>query len=152
MNPLVIPIIGDLIKGGFEIIDKMIPDKDAAAKAKQELLLKQLEAEREYLRVAAEESKGQVEINKIDAAGNAFQSGWRPSLGYVCVLGFAYNFLVYPTLQWFVAWKGLTFTPPPPLSDMLFELTLGMLGLGMMRTYEKVRIGSSKNLVPGANA
>jgi hypothetical protein len=148
MNPIAIPIIDSLIKGGFEIIDKMIPDKDAAAKAKQELVLKQLEAEREYLRVAAEESKGQVEINKIEAAGNAFQSGWRPSLGYVCVAGFAYNFLVYPFLQWWVTFKGLPITPPPPLADMLFELTLGMLGLGMLRTYEKVRIGASKNLVP----
>lgn len=147
MNPLAIPIIGQLIEGGFKLIDKMIPDKEAAAKAKHELMLLQLEAEREYLRVAAEESKGQVDINKLEAAGNWYQSGWRPTLGYVCVLGFAYNFVVYPTLQWYVAWQGLAVAPPPPLSEMLFELTLGMLGLGMLRTYEKVRLGTSKNLM-----
>jgi hypothetical protein len=143
--PLVaIPIIGELIKAGLDIIDKMVPDKEAAAKMKQELLLKQMEAEQEYLKVAAKESSDQADINKAEAAsGNWFAAGWRPSLGYVCVLGFAYNFLGYPILQWYASVYHPGFTPPPLISDNLVELTFGMLGLGMMRTYEKIK-GTAK--------
>jgi hypothetical protein len=143
--PLVaIPIIGELIKAGLDIIDKMVPDKEAAAKMKQELLLKQMEAEQEYLKIAAKESSDQAEINKVEAAsGNWFAAGWRPSLGYVCVLGFFYNFIGYPLATWYVAAFAKGFVPPPLLSDNLLELTMGMLGLGMLRTYEKIK-GTAK--------
>jgi hypothetical protein len=138
--PLIaVPIIGDLLKAGMDIIDKMVPDKDLAAKMKQELVFEEMKQRDRYLQVAAEESKNQAEINKVEAAGNWYQAGWRPSLGYVCVLGFAYNFVVYPILQWYIAWKApVGFTMPPLLDNMLWELTAGMLGLATVRTWEKL--------------
>lgn len=139
--PLIaIPIIDNVVKGVFDIIDKWIPDADAAAKAKQEILLRQMDANKQYLELAAKESEGQTETNKLEAASNnLFASSWRPMLGYVCVLGFAYNFLGYPMLQWWAASHDGAFNIPPLISDNLVELTFGMLGLGMMRTYEKIK-------------
>ena len=64
-------------------------------------------------------------------------AGWRPAVGWVCVVGLCYNFLIYPLLTWAVAAFALGFTPPPLLSDNLMELVLGMLGLGALRTVEK---------------
>lgn len=141
-----IPIIGDIVKAGMDIIDKMVPDKDLAAKMKQDLLLEQMKQQDRYLQVAAEESKNQSEINKVEAAGNWYQAGWRPSLGYVCVLGFFYNFVAYPLLQWYVAWaKPAAFVMPPLLDNMLWELTAGMLGLATVRTWEKLgRVGGKR--------
>lgn len=133
-----IPIIGTAIEKTFDIIDQFVPDKDAAAKMKQEVAVLQMQQQGEFLRIAAEESKQQAEINKVEAAGNWYQSGWRPSLGYVCVLGFAYNFVAYPMLQWYVALYKPGFVLPPLLDNMLWELTAGMLGLATVRTWEKL--------------
>lgn len=134
-----VPIIGDLLKAGMDIIDKMVPDKDLAAKMKQELVFEEMKQRDRYLQIAAQESAQQADINKVEAAGNWYQSGWRPSLGYVCVLGFAYNFVAYPILQWYVAVYGSAdFKMPPLLDNMLWELTAGMLGLATVRTWEKL--------------
>jgi hypothetical protein len=141
---IAIPIIGDVIKGIFDTIDRMIPDADLAAKMKHEVMIEQMKANEKYLDIAAKESSDQAEINKAEAtSGNWFAAGWRPSLGYVCVAGFFYNFIGYPMLQWYVAAYKAGFTPPPLISDNLVELTFGMLGLGMMRTYEKIK-GTAK--------
>lgn len=138
MDPITIPIIGNIIDGAFKLIDKFVPDKSEAARMKHELLLLQADQQKQALDAAREESRGQVEINKLDAAGNWFQSGWRPMIGYVCGLGFLYQFIVYPSLQWYIAFKGVSVTPPPTLSEVLMELTLAMLGLGAARTFEKI--------------
>ena len=76
----------------------------------------------------------QAEINKVEAAHRStFVAGWRPFIGWVCGLGIAQAFLVAP-------W-GVTFgfvVPQIPL-DRMMELVLAMLGLGALRTIEKVQ-------------
>jgi len=66
-----------------------------------------------------------------------FVAGWRPAIGWICVLGRGYNFLLYPMMTWLVAVAGAEFTPPPLLSENLMELVMGMLGLGALRSFEK---------------
>jgi hypothetical protein len=62
-----------------------------------------------------------------------FVAGWRPAVGWVCAIGLAFVFLVNPIIQW------VTGEPGPVLpTDIVFELMLGMLGLGGLRTYEKL--------------
>ena len=75
----------------------------------------------------------QISVNKQEAQGNWFQAGWRPLMGYTCVLGFMMNFLVIPVGMAF----GLEVSPLD-LSEML-PVLFGMLGLGGFRTYEKVK-------------
>lgn len=122
-----------LIPAVASILDKLIPNADEASKAKARLLEMQVNGELNSI-------AGQLEINKAEAAsGNAYASSWRPTVGYICCFGLAYNFIVYPMLTWYAARYMPGFQPPPLLSDNLMELVLGMLGIAGLRTVEKVK-------------
>lgn len=126
-----------LLEVGAKILERVIPDRDAREKAQAELL--KASAEQDFQLVMQ-----QLEINKIEAASpSLFKSGWRPAVGWICVLGLAYNFLIYPLLGWLAAIFTPTITPPPLISDFLMELVLALLGLGALRTFEKFK-GVSK--------
>ena len=90
---------------------------------------------------------GQVEINKIEAASdNLFTSGWRPAVGWICCAGLVLVFLIRPLFPWAVQVGGLIVgktvavpeIPDIPMEDMIILLT-GMLGLGTMRSVERIR-------------
>jgi len=122
-----------LIEVGARILDKIIPDKDARAKAQEELL--KTANDQEFQLALA-----QIEVNKEEAKSESlFKSGWRPAIGWTCTLGLIYNFVLYPFLLWLVAVTGSTIVPPPLISDNLMELVFALLGLGGLRTYEKVK-------------
>ena len=105
-----------------KLLDKFIPDADTKQHIAHEIATM---AEKH----AHEEAKMQMEVNKQEAAHKSlFVAGWRPGMGWVCVLGFAMNYLVFP------------FTDVPPLDvSTMMPVLLGMLGLGGMRTTEKVK-------------
>jgi hypothetical protein len=72
-------------------------------------------------------------------------------VGWVGVLGLAYQFLGYPLMQWGWAFgqgydiipKGLN--PPPDLQvEQLMTLLAGLLGFGGMRSFEKHKGVASK--------
>jgi hypothetical protein len=84
-------------------------------------------------RQAQELAKGQIEINKLDAKGNWFQSSWRPLAGYTCVLGLMVNFLISPIAAGF----GLDI--PQADAGVMMPLLLGMLGLGGARSVERIK-------------
>jgi len=99
------------------------------------------EAERAQLAAAVAIVQGQLQVNQAEAASpSVFVAGWRPAIGWVCGGALAYTYLLYPILMWAAAiwWPNLT---PPKLGNdgMLYELLLGMLGLGGLRTFEKVK-------------
>ena len=122
-----IPVIG-------KVLDRVIPDKGAAAEAKLKLLELQQSGELAKLSAETELAKGQLEINKIEAANaNLFVSGWRPGVGWVCCLALVYQFFLRPAL--------VTFGKPAPELPMgdLITILLGLLGLGTLRTVEKVK-------------
>lgn len=125
MTPLAI------LEVGGRLLDKLIPDKTAREKAQAELL--RAAQDQDF-----QKAMGQLEINKVEAQhASIFVAGWRPAIGWVCVIGLAYNFLFYPMLTWLVAITGAEINPPPLLSENLMELVLGMLGLGALRSFEK---------------
>jgi hypothetical protein len=127
MNPL------DIITIGAKLLDKIIPDKDAREKAQADLL--KAAQDQNFQKALA-----QIEVNKVEAQhSNLFVSGWRPAVGWTCVVGLVYNFIIYPLLLWFIAVTGSSIEPPPMFSENLMELVLGMLGLGALRTYEKFK-------------
>jgi hypothetical protein len=127
MNPLAI------VELGARLLDKIIPDKDAREKAHSELLRA---AQDQDFQLAL----AQVKVNEAEAQNSSiFVAGWRPAVGWVCVAGLCYNFVVYPAMLWMVASLQVQFTPPPLLHDALMELVLGMLGLGALRTLEKFK-------------
>ena len=125
MNPLA------LLEIGGRLLDKIIPDKDAREKAQAELL--RAAQDQDFQKAIA-----QIEVNKMEAQHTSlFVAGWRPAIGWICVVGLGYNFLLYPMMTWLVAITGAEFTPPPLLSENLMELVMGMLGLGALRSFEK---------------
>lgn len=125
MNPIA------LIEIGGRLLDKIIPDKDAREKAQAELL--RAAQDQDFQKAIA-----QIEVNKMEAQHTSlFVAGWRPAIGWICVIGLGYNFLLYPMMTWLVAVSGAEFTPPPLLSENLMELVMGMLGLGALRSFEK---------------
>lgn len=119
------PITAALDIGG-KLIDRLWPDPAQANVAKLELF--KLQQSGELSQIA-----GQLEINKVEAANpNVFVSGWRPFIGWICGVGLAYQFLIYPIL--------IAFVPKVQQLDMGTLITLlgGLLGLGTMRTVEKL--------------
>ena len=121
-----------------DILDKAIPDPEAKARAQLELMKMQQDGEFKELDAQLQISLAQAEINKMDAASsNAFQSGWRPLAGYMCVAGMGYEFLLRPLLPWLLTVMGVEAPELPSLDEVLFELMFGMLGLGTLRTADK---------------
>jgi len=119
-------MIGSIVSGVLGILDKVIPDSDKKNEIAHEIATL-------ATRQAHEIALAQIEVNKEEAKGNFFQSGWRPAVGWVCVTGLAVNFLVAPLSAPF----GVVI-PQVDLSVMM-PLILGLLGLGGMRTLEKVK-------------
>lgn len=108
------------------LLDKFIPDADTKNRLAHEIATM---GERH----AQDLAMAQIEVNKADAKGNWFQSSWRPATAWVCVIGFLVNFLISPLAAPF----GII-VPQADTSTML-PVLMGMLGLGSLRTLEKVK-------------
>ncbi|MDA9771434.1 holin family protein [Emcibacteraceae bacterium] len=116
LSQLISPITG--------LLDKVITDKDQAAKLAHEIATM---SERH----AQELAKGQLEVNKAEAeTGSLFIGGWRPFVGWICGLGLLYNVIIAQIL-------GIWFTVPEVDASLLTPVLMGMLGMGAMRSYEK---------------
>lgn len=112
---------------------KLIPDTNERAKAKETI-------EAQIQLAIAQENQGQIEINKIEAGNtNLFVSGWRPALGWICVFAVGYAYIGYPLFTWIAGVINPAFRIPALEVDSLMQLILGMLGLGSLRTYEKIK-------------
>ena len=116
------------------LLDKFIEDKDQKAALAHEIAtMGQKHAQEAML--------AQLEINKAEAAsGSLFKGGWRPFVGWVCAVAFAYHFVLQPLLIFVFAYVGLE-TPDLPKFDVgtLLPVLGGMLGIGGLRSYEKTK-------------
>lgn len=100
----------------------------------------QLEQDKLQLQAAVDEAKGQVDINKIEAAsGNRFDSGWRPFVGWVLGAGVATDLVVGPWATFFCRLAGHPIDFPKLDTTTLMALLVPMLGLGIARTVEKLK-------------
>tara|TARA_B100001287_G_scaffold24003_1_gene17452 strand:- start:26157 stop:26537 length:381 start_codon:yes stop_codon:yes gene_type:complete len=78
----------------------------------------------------------QTKINEVEAQHRSmFVAGWRPSVGWVCSLAFAYHFVAFPIIQ--TIYPDVDF--PELDTEPLFTVLMGMLGLGGLRTFEKLK-------------
>lgn len=130
------PVIASLVDG---VLDK-IPNVNDRAKAKEDL-------EQELLGIVSIATRGQLEINKQEAAHKSiFVAGWRPFIGWVCGVGIAWQFVVIPILNWVILLlvinnPELEGIPNLPALDMaeLMGLVFALLGMGGLRSFEKSR-------------
>lgn len=127
-------ILDSVLNIGAKILDRVIPDKAEREKAQAELVKMQLNGELQQL-------AGQLEVNKTEAAHQSvFVAGWRPFIGWVCGVALAYQFVLRPIITWAAPSLGYTVAEMPGLDDNLWELMFGMLGLGGLRSYEKIKL------------
>ena len=128
------PVTAGLEFGGklLDVIKRWIPDPEAQAKAVKEVL-----------DVIAAGDAGQRKINEIEAGSSSlFVSGWRPAVGWVCVAGYAYHYILQPFLVFLLVAFNVQFQADhlPQLNIMELSVMLAnLLGFGAYRTYEKVR-------------
>ncbi len=113
------------------LVTRTIPDPTLKEQLRRELELARLAADTDL-------AKAQAAINQTEAANqNLFVSGWRPFVGWVCGAGLSYAFLIKPIASPLIQkWSGV----PMEALDVgtLLTLLFGMLGLGGMRTVEKL--------------
>jgi len=130
-----------LIPAVTSIIDKLIPDPQAQADAKLKMLDMAQKGELAALDAEMKLALGQLEVNKVEAAApDLFRGGWRPGAGWACVFGLVYQFFLMPILPWLAAVIGLDVPPLPAIdSETLLTLLFGMLGLGGLRTFERIK-------------
>lgn len=120
-----------------KVLDRVIPDPKAKAEAQLELLKLAQQGELKQLEADVTLATAQTDINKIEAASsNLFVSGWRPAMGWTCVVIFLANYVGVPLLAWISPYFGI---PAPPRLDIgeVLPVLLGMLGLGTLRTLDK---------------
>jgi len=126
-------LLPTLLPALTEVLDRVVPDQAAAAKAKLEMEAKLLEA-------ATVQAGQQASINQVEAASDSlFVAGWRPFIGWVCGAGLAWAFLVAPMLMWLLPATGVVATLPAIQMEYLLELVVAMLGLGALRSFEKLK-------------
>ena len=127
-------LLDTLIGPVTSIIDKIVPDKDQAAKLAHEIATMSE-------KMANEQMLAQIEVNKAEAAsGSLFKGGWRPAIGWICGLALFWSFILQPFLVFFLLVFGVDLPPLPEVGTAdLMPILLGMLGLGGLRSYEKVQ-------------
>ena len=133
MNPLLIAPIFEL---GKSMLERWFPDPEKKAQAEREFML--LMQEQDFRKVIA-----QLQVNAAEAASpHMFVAGWRPAVGWCCAIGFLWATIGQPVLSWVATAKGW---PAPPAIDteILLYVLGGMLGLGGLRSVEKIK-GAAK--------
>jgi len=123
----------DAVSAVGNVVDQLFTSDDERAQVA--LLMEKLRQQPQIL---------QAEINRIEASHRSlFVAGWRPFIGWVCGLGFLWAFILHPLFLWVVAVRGMAITPPEIMTDNMMELVLALLGLGTLRSVEKMT-GRSK--------
>jgi hypothetical protein len=127
-------LISAVLPKALDVIDDLIPDKDAAAKAKREIEMKLVEA-------STAVNLAQIETNKAEAASRHwFVASWRPAIGWSCAIGIFWMAIGAPIGNYVLALNGMDMSTLPELpTDILLELTFAMLGMSGLRTFEKLK-------------
>jgi hypothetical protein len=132
--------LGSVFDFGSKVIDKIFPDKDAADKAKIEMLKLQQEGAFKELDLQFDNAAKQIAVNIEEAKQGGILNQWRPALGWVCVISYAYNFVAMPLIVWTVT---LIYGSAPAMTALdtteLGVLLAGMLGIGGMRSFDKIK-------------
>lgn len=124
-----LPVLGPLID---KLVDR-IPDPNERAKEKARL-------ESDLLAAANAQEAQQAEINKIEAGSSSlFVAGWRPFIGWCCGFGIFWAFVGQPIAVWAISTFHLAAEVPKIETGYLMEMVLAMLGIGSLRTFEKMK-------------
>lgn len=123
-----------------KVIDRVWPDPAAQAQAKFQLLQLAQDGTLKQLMADTDLAKAQDAINQVEASNTSiFVAGWRPFVGWVCGCALGFNYVAAPLGNWIAALAGSHAAIPMLDFSVMSPILTGMLGLGAMRTYEKVQ-------------
>tara|TARA_R110000851_G_scaffold121653_1_gene250559 strand:- start:490 stop:894 length:405 start_codon:yes stop_codon:yes gene_type:complete len=129
-----IGLLSAVLPSVMEVAGRFLPeDKEKRAAAEREI-------EAQLTTHLAKIDLAQLEINKVEAASRSvFVSGWRPMIGWTCGAAMALNFLVFPLASFVLAQTGHLVELPNLDMTQMMPVLMGMLGLGGLRTVEKIK-------------
>lgn len=132
--------IGSILDIGGKIIDRVWPDPQQAAAAKLELMKQQQAGAFKEMDAALALAQGQMDVNKVEAASSSiFVSGWRPNIGWICGGALAWNYILRPMVIAIATLSGHPVDLPSAEMGELMPILGALLGLGGLRTFEKVK-------------
>jgi hypothetical protein len=129
MNPL---ILGSVLELGKTLLERFFPDEEERRKAEADFIKSAMDGELKQV-------IAQLEINAREAQHpSVWVAGWRPAFGWFGAVGFLYATIIQPVMVWYGSSKGWPM-PPDINADLLWVVITGMLGIGGLRTFEKVQ-------------
>ena len=130
---MIVSLVQSLAEPVTKVLDKVIEDKDQKAALAHEIATL---AEKQ----AQEQVMGQMEINKTEAQhASMFVAGWRPAVGWVCAIAMLFNFLLIPFINLGLDIAAMDIQLDLIDMETMMPVLFGMLGLGGMRTAEKIK-------------
>lgn len=131
---------GGILKAIFDGIDALTTSDEEKQQLKNTALEQARQGDLQAWGIQAGLLTAQMGVNKAEAeSGNSWVAGWRPAIGWTCASALFFQFFLSPVGQWAGSLLGYPIPAPPTLDNMLWELMFGMLGIGVLRTVEKVR-------------
>jgi hypothetical protein len=133
-----IPLITQLLPSVMDVAGRFLPeDKQKRAEAEREIEAKLTDS-------LAKLDLVQAETNKVEAGHRSlFVAGWRPFIGWSCGFALAYTYVLQPILTFGLAQAGFLIDLPAVNLGEMMPVLMGLLGLGGLRSWEKVK-GVSK--------
>ena len=132
MNPIVDAVVGGLIGTVGKVADDLFTSDE-----------ERMRAELDSYNAETGRLQGQVDINKIEAAHTSLLvAGWRPFIGWICGIAFAYAAIFEPLMR-FVSAVLFGYSGAFPAIDTMLtmQILFGILGLGAMRSFDKKKVG-----------
>ena len=129
-------MISGILGAVAPIVDKFVEDKDQKNKLKAEL-------EQSLISLDLSQAQANIEQSKHSSI---FVAGARPAIMWICALGLFFHFIIFPLAEWVITiWYPDLFLPSLD-TDQILGLTVSLLGLGGMRSWEKSKGIARKSL------
>ena len=122
-------IVESVVGVAGKVLDKFVEDKDLKAK---------LEAELKSQIISLDLAQAQANIEQAKHS-SVFIAGARPAIMWICAFGLGWQFIFQPITVWLFAVLGSDIILPVLETEGLMSLTLSLLGLGSMRSFEKYK-------------
>ena len=134
-------LIGDIAGKLIDTVAGFFPNPEEKAKAAQALETLRLQGAFHTQELQIQLLLQQAKTNQVEAASRSlWVAGWRPGVGWTCGAALAYSYVLQPFLVFVMTALGHPLTGLPTLDlSQLMPVLVGMLGLGYMRTQEKLK-------------
>ena len=126
-------VAGTLVNNIFGYLTENVKDKSAVAQLKLQIDMAALQGV-----IAQNLQQAAINVEEAKKPESFWQHG-RGAAMWVCVFGLAWQCLIQPLLIFGFALFSVKVAMPPFDTSLLITLLMGMLGLGSMRTFERIR-------------